>query len=208
MGTRAVSDRLGSASAVTRRCDSGAVPAKKNIRRDRIRTLHWMAKRKPAVELRTLATLLEPTRDTLYRYVVDAPSAVSRDEAAISVGVSRAMAAFHLDRLVEAGLLRAEYRRLSGRTGRGAGRPAKLYRRSRRRFDVMIPSRDPELLARLLAESIGASTQDGSSRSRLPIRPSRRSPSPKADIRGRRRNGPMRRGCHGRYWFRARHNTS
>jgi predicted ArsR family transcriptional regulator len=68
------------------------------------------------------------------------------------------MAAFHLDKLVEAGLLRTEYRRLSGRTGRGAGRPAKLYRRSRRRFDVTIPQRDPELLARLLAESIADST--------------------------------------------------
>jgi predicted ArsR family transcriptional regulator len=104
--------------------------------------------------LQVLATLLEPTRRRLYRYVSDQFDAVSRDRAARAVGVSRAMAAFHLDKLVESGLLRAAYRRLSGRTGRGAGRPAKLYRRSRRRFDVMVPQRQHELLARLLAESI------------------------------------------------------
>src|SRR5688572_17407798 len=65
------------------------------------------------------------------------------------------MAAFHLDRLVDAGLLRAQYRRLSGRTGRGAGRPSKLYRRSRREFGVTVPARDHELLARILVGGAG-----------------------------------------------------
>jgi predicted ArsR family transcriptional regulator len=106
--------------------------------------------------LEVVATLLEPTRRKLYRYVTDQIGAVSRDQAAEAVGVSRAMAAFHLDRLVESGLLRANYRRLSGRTGRGAGRPSKLYGRSRRRFDVTVPAREHELLARLLAESFAA----------------------------------------------------
>ena len=57
---------------------------------------------------------------------------VDGNEAAASVGISRALAAFHLDRLVKDGLLIPEYRRLSGRTGPGAGRPAKLYRRAPR----------------------------------------------------------------------------
>jgi predicted ArsR family transcriptional regulator len=104
--------------------------------------------------LKVLATLLEPTRRSLYEYVAVEPSAVSRDQAAAAVGVTRAMAAFHLDKLVESGLLRAEYRRLTERSGRGAGRPSKLYRRSRRRFDVTLPRRDHELLANLLAESL------------------------------------------------------
>ena len=104
--------------------------------------------------LNALAALREPVRMRLYRYVERRLAAVGRDEAARAVGVSRAMAAFHLDKLVDLGLLRTEFRRLSGRTGRGAGRPAKLYRRSRRDFSVTLPKRDHELLARLLSESI------------------------------------------------------
>jgi predicted ArsR family transcriptional regulator len=129
-------------------------PARDAARSEVRPRLREMAKRMPLGVLRVLANLLEPTREELYRYVTHVQRSVNRDEAAAAVGISRAMAAFHLDRLVEAGLLRAEYRRLSGRTGRGAGRPAKLYRRSRRRFDVTVPQRDHELLARLLAESL------------------------------------------------------
>jgi predicted ArsR family transcriptional regulator len=105
-------------------------------------------------QLVNLVTLLDPRRAELYRYIAAQRDPVSRDQAANALGISRAMAAFHLDKLVNADLLRVEYRRLSGRTGRGAGRPAKLYARSRHRFDVSIPQRDPELLARLLAESV------------------------------------------------------
>jgi predicted ArsR family transcriptional regulator len=118
-----------------------------------------------AQRLDALAALREPIRAQLYRYVEKRLAPVSRDEAADAVGVSRAMAAFHLDKLVELGLLRAEYRRLSGRSGRGAGRPSKLYRRSRREFAVTIPERNHELLARLLAEAMsgpdgGTQTED------------------------------------------------
>lgn len=85
---------------------------------------------------------------------MEAGRLVSRDEAAKAVGVSRALAAFHLDRLVEGGLLVPEYRRLSGRTGPGAGRPAKLYRRGDRDIEVSLPERQYEILARLFAETI------------------------------------------------------
>jgi len=112
-------------------------------------------------ELAVVSTLREPTRRRLYRYVERQPRAISRDEAAQAVGVSRALAAFHLDRLVRVGLLKAEYRRLHGRTGPGAGRTSKLYRRSRRQFDLSLPYRDHELLARLLADSL-SSDQTGS----------------------------------------------
>ncbi len=98
-----------------------------------------------------MALLTEPVRRELYDYVAARPTAVGRDEAAREVGVSRSLAAFHLDRLVEAGLLDTEYLRLSGRTGPGAGRPSKLYRRSAREFGVSIPPRDYEVPARLLA---------------------------------------------------------
>lgn len=107
-------------------------------------------------EIEALTALREPTRRALYEHVARQPHAVSRDQAAAAVGVNRPLAAFHLDRLVEAGLLTTEYRRLTGRTGRGAGRPAKLYRRSRRPFIVSLPPREPELLAGLLATSMPA----------------------------------------------------
>lgn len=110
-------------------------------------------------ELEAMAALREPNRRRLYRYVERQAHAVGRDEAADAVGISRALAAFHLDKLVELGLLAAEYRRLSGRTGPGAGRTSKLYRRSRNRFTVSLPHRDHELLARLLAASLDSSAE-------------------------------------------------
>ena len=113
-----------------------------------------------ARELEAMAALREPTRRRLYQFVERQADAVSRDEAANEIGISRALAAFHLDKLVELGLLRAEYRRLSGRSGPGAGRTSKLYRRSRNQLSVSLPRRDHELLARLLAASLGSNTPD------------------------------------------------
>jgi predicted ArsR family transcriptional regulator len=68
-----------------------------------------------------IALLAEPQRRTLYRFVVARGDAVSKDEAAAKLGVARAVAAFHLDRLVADGLLTTECRRLTGRQGPGAG---------------------------------------------------------------------------------------
>lgn len=106
------------------------------------------------IDIKAVALLDEPVRRALYAWVVGAGRAVSRDEAATGVEVSRALAAFHLDRLVRAGLLVAEYRRVSGRTGPGAGRPAKLYRRGPREVAVSLPERHYEILARLFASAI------------------------------------------------------
>src|SRR5204863_9201749 len=77
-----------------------------------------------------------------------------RDEAASAVGISRGLAAFHLDRLVEGGLLTAEFRRLSGRTGPGAGRPAKLYRVSEARVHVSFPETRYEVAGSVLVRSL------------------------------------------------------
>jgi predicted ArsR family transcriptional regulator len=79
-----------------------------------------------------VAVLADPVRRSLYSHVAAQPEPVGRDAAAATAGISRSLAAFHLDRLVEAGLLAVTYRRLSGRTGPGAGRPAKLYARAPR----------------------------------------------------------------------------
>jgi predicted ArsR family transcriptional regulator len=110
-----------------------------------------------AERLEALASLREPTRRRLYQYVARALAPVSRDQAAEALDISRPMAAFHLDKLVGLGLLRAAYRRVSGRAGRGAGRPSKLYTRSRREFSVSLPKRDHGLLAHLLADTAAES---------------------------------------------------
>ena len=89
-----------------------------------------------------IATLDEPKRRQLYDYVAARHEGVGRDEAAAASGMSRELASFHLDRLVDAGLLIAEFRRLNGRSGPGAGRPAKVYRRSPGDVVASFPTRD------------------------------------------------------------------
>jgi predicted ArsR family transcriptional regulator len=108
-----------------------------------------------------VASLAEPQRRALYRFVVDRGDAVSKDEAAEAMGVARSVAAFHLERLVADGLLTTEFRRLSGRQGPGAGRPAKLYRRADREMSVSLPARQYDLAAGLLAAAVNNATQTG-----------------------------------------------
>jgi predicted ArsR family transcriptional regulator len=105
-------------------------------------------------DVNAIALLAEPARKTLYDWVIAAGRPVSRDEAAAGAGVSRALAAFHLDRLVEAGLLTPEYRRLTGRTGPGAGRPAKLYARAPAEVAVSLPERSYEVAASVFADAL------------------------------------------------------
>src|SRR4051794_41928207 len=83
-----------------------------------------------SAQVAAAAALAEPPRRRLYEYVVRRPHPVSRDDVAGALGVPRPTAAFHLDRLVADGLLDVHYERRTGRTGPGAGRPAKLYRRA------------------------------------------------------------------------------
>jgi len=108
-----------------------------------------------------VAALAEPVRRDLYLFVVDQPDAVSRDQAAAGAGVARHTAKFHLDKLVTDGLLVTEFRRLSGRRGPGAGRPAKLYRRADGEVAVSLPERHYDLAGALLAEAIERSVQHG-----------------------------------------------
>lgn len=102
-------------------------------------------------DIDAIAVLQDPVRRRLYEYVSGRGEEVSRNEAAEAAGIQRTLAAHHLDKLVEAGLLETESRRLSGRTGPGAGRPAKLYRRSAAEHQVSLPPRDYLTAADLLA---------------------------------------------------------
>lgn len=103
-----------------------------------------------------LAALASPARRALYLHVAGADHDVSRDDAAEALEVSRSLAAFHLDKLVEAGLLETSYRRLGQRQGPGAGRPAKLYRRSHQALEVSFPERQYELAGEALARALEA----------------------------------------------------
>lgn len=111
--------------------------------------------------LTAVSTLGEPSRRSLYDYVVEAGGWVGRDQAADAVGLQRGVVAHHLDRLAEDGLLEIDYQRLSGRTGPGAGRPAKLYRRSQHDIEVNLPPRDYQLAGRLLADAVANSRATG-----------------------------------------------
>src|SRR6516225_6554427 len=105
-------------------------------------------------DLASLSSLDDPVRHRLYEVVTRQPGPVSRDEAASAAGIGRALAVYHLDKLVESGLLTASYQRPPGRSGPGAGRPAKLYARSDREFAITVPPREYELAARLLVQVI------------------------------------------------------
>lgn len=107
-------------------------------------------------EIDAVAVLKDPVRRALFLYVARAAQDVSRDQAADAAGISRALAAFHLDKLVDEGLLETSFRRLNGRSGPGAGRPSKLYRRSARELSVSLPAREYELAARILARAMEA----------------------------------------------------
>ena len=107
-------------------------------------------------QLTGLAGLGDPLRRTLYRHVAERGMPVSREDAASAVGISRALAAYHLDKLVDDGLLEPRYHHRGGRRGPGAGRPTKHYVRADRQIELSLPARDYAGLAELLADAVEA----------------------------------------------------
>ena len=120
----------------------------------------------PPDPLAGLSVLVDPIRRRLYDYVAGEDAPVRREAAAEAVGISRTLAAYHLDRLADAGLLATSYARPDGHGGPGAGRPAKHYRRIRDEVSVTVPPRSYGLLARLLADAV-AGDESGAVRSAL-----------------------------------------
>jgi predicted ArsR family transcriptional regulator len=111
----------------------------------------------PLADVAGIAALADPLRRKLYGFVAASDGPVGREAAAEAVGIAVHTAKFHLDRMVADGLLEVEYRRLTGRSGPGAGRPAKLYRRADREFAVTLPARHYDLLGEVLADAADAS---------------------------------------------------
>ena len=106
-----------------------------------------------------LGALEDDLRRDLYLHVRRAGRPVTREEAATATGISRKLAAFHLDKLVDRGLLTFTYARPPGRGGRGAGRPAKQYEPSDRELDVSIPERRYDLLGTVLLRALRSKDQ-------------------------------------------------
>jgi predicted ArsR family transcriptional regulator len=113
------------------------------------------------MSVEAIGELREPVRRAVYEYAAAQDEPVGRDEVAAACGIGRTLAAFHLDRLAAVGLLDVSFARRSGRTGPGAGRPAKLYRRSAADHEVSLPPRRYLAVAELLAETVERSGADG-----------------------------------------------
>lgn len=109
----------------------------------------------PLGDVAAFASLKDERRRRLYDHVIAQRRPVGRDEAAEAVGIGRPLAAYHLDKLAHAGLLDVVFSRPPGRSGPGAGRPAKQYVRSQRALAAHAPARDYAFVAQLLAETVG-----------------------------------------------------
>jgi len=102
--------------------------------------------------IQAVSVLSDDTRRRMFAFCRRAGKAISRDEAAAEVGISRKLAAFHLERLVDAGLLRAHYDRAGGI--RRVGRAPKMYEPAATDLQVSIPPRRPDLLAEILLDGV------------------------------------------------------
>ena len=111
----------------------------------------------PAAAIRAVAALADSVRQQLYDYVRAARTPVSREQAAEATGISRKLAAFHLDKLVGIGLLRV-HPAPAGR--RAVGRSPKLYAPAEVDIAVSIPERQHGLLAAILVDAVQAQRAD------------------------------------------------
>jgi predicted ArsR family transcriptional regulator len=108
-----------------------------------------------------VASLGDDKRRQLFELIASAGSAVGRDDAALALGIPRSTASFHLDKLVQDGLLAVEFHKASGKSGPGSGRPAKMYRPATKEVGASVPDRNYDLAGELLAAAIEHSTETG-----------------------------------------------
>jgi predicted ArsR family transcriptional regulator len=99
-----------------------------------------------------VSVLADGTRRRMYGFIRRAQRPVTREEAAADAGISVKLAAFHLDKLVAAGLLRAGYD--SPGTAPRVGRRPKVYEPAGADIRVSIPERRPDVLAEILMDAV------------------------------------------------------
>jgi len=120
-----------------------------------MRRLPWVRR------IAAVASLGDENRRRLFGFVASSPQPVGRDDAAGALGIPRSTASFHLDRMVQDGLLAVEFRKLGGRAGPGSGRPAKMYRTAQPEVGASVPDRNYDLAGELMAAAIEQSTAAG-----------------------------------------------
>jgi predicted ArsR family transcriptional regulator len=120
-----------------------------------MRRLPWVRR------IAALASLGDENRRRLFGFVASSPQPVGRDDAAGALGIPRSTASFHLDRMVQDGLLTVEFHKLGGRAGPGSGRPAKMYRTAQPEVGASVPDRNYDLAGELMAAAIEQSAAAG-----------------------------------------------
>lgn len=105
-----------------------------------------------ASQVAALSLLGEDLRRRLYFFIREAPGPVTRQQAAGALGISRKLAAFHLDKLVSAGLLARAPAPHEGH--RKVGRRPAVYEPTDREVHITIPPRDHQLLSEILLEAM------------------------------------------------------
>lgn len=108
-----------------------------------------------------VASLGDDKRRQLFELIAGSAGAVGRDDAALALGLPRSTASFHLDRLVQDGLLAVEFHKATGKAGPGSGRPAKMYRPAAGEVGASVPDRNYDLAGELLAAAVEHSTATG-----------------------------------------------
>ncbi|MDX3529082.1 transcriptional regulator [Streptomyces sp. ID05-39B] len=106
----------------------------------------------PAAGLEAVTVLADEVRRRLYGFTRRTHRPVTREEAAADAGVSAKLAAFHLDKLVAAGLLRSRYDSPDGI--RRVGRKPKVYEPADTDIRISIPERRPDVLAEILLDAL------------------------------------------------------
>jgi predicted ArsR family transcriptional regulator len=112
-------------------------------------------------QMHRLASLADPARRSVYAFVVEHATGADRNQVAAALDLSRSLAAYHLERLVEDGLLTARFEHRGTRRGPGSGRPSKIYERADTEFEVSLPPRDYGLAARVMADALDALADQG-----------------------------------------------
>jgi predicted ArsR family transcriptional regulator len=120
-----------------------------------MRRLPWVRR------IAAVASLGDGKRRQLFELVASSSGAVGRDDAALALGLPRSTASFHLDRLVEDGMLAVEFHKPAGKAGPGSGRPAKMYRPAVHEVGASVPDRNYDLAGELMATAIEDSVAAG-----------------------------------------------
>jgi predicted ArsR family transcriptional regulator len=124
---------------------------------------HWRYRWAVQAEhvVKAIASLDDDVRRALYQFVRRQTEPVTRQAAARAVRISPKLAAFHLDKLVERGLLDADHDHPEG-VRRRVGRAPKRYSASAQELSLSIPERHYDLIGAILVDTLVAA--DGSER--------------------------------------------